>query len=80
LNHLAPVYLPAIKLTPSEPWLIGAITYLRDEQGQHADLVLMPKEAFLPEPVGDLGLVLESDLQQNNPAATPNPPAPGSGF
>src|SRR5262249_4241854 len=48
-NHLAQIELPALKV-PGENWCIGSVTYLRDENGQHASVVLMPKEAFLPEP------------------------------
>jgi prophage tail gpP-like protein len=49
-NHLAPIRLPALKL-PDKSWLIASVTYVRDIQGQHAQVVLMPKEAFSPEPV-----------------------------
>lgn len=32
-------------------WAIGEVTYRMDEQGTKAELVVMPKEAFEPEPV-----------------------------
>ncbi len=50
-NAFAPINLPALKLTPKKPWIIGEVTYHRDDDGTHAELVLMPKEAFTPEPV-----------------------------
>lgn len=49
-NAFASIYLPALKLTPSKPWIIGQVSYVRDANGTHAELVLMPKEAFQPEP------------------------------
>ncbi|HSR78769.1 MAG TPA: hypothetical protein VLN57_19495 [Xanthobacteraceae bacterium] len=53
-NHLAPIHLPALKLADVN-WLIAQITYVRDEQGQHGLVVLMPPSAFAAEPVGDPG-------------------------
>ncbi len=49
-NAYASINLPALKLTPPKPWIIGEVSYVRDDQGTHAELLLMPKEAFLPEP------------------------------
>jgi prophage tail gpP-like protein len=49
-NAFAPINLPALKLTPKVPWIIGEVTFHRDEDGTHAELLLMPKEAFTPEP------------------------------
>ena len=49
-NMLAPVKLPALKL-PSVSWVIGEVTYERDERGSRAHLVLMPAAAFAPEPI-----------------------------
>jgi hypothetical protein len=77
LNQQAPLYLPAVKITATttDPFLIGAVTFLRDETGQHALVTLMPQGAFSPEPIGDLALPpLAGDLGANNPTATPNPP------
>jgi prophage tail gpP-like protein len=76
LNHLAPLSLPAIKVDPQSTWLIGAVTFLRDESGEHADVTLMPPAAFSPEPAGDVVpfLLTNVDPQRNNPTATPNPP------
>ena len=48
-NTLAPVSLPALKLNAT--WLIATVTFIRDaERGTTAELVLMPKAAFVPEP------------------------------
>lgn len=49
-NALAPIDIPAVKISGVQ-WVIGSVTYLRDEQGTRADLTLMPPEAFLPEPI-----------------------------
>jgi prophage tail gpP-like protein len=55
-NHLAPVNMPALKVAPSDPWCIGQVVYLKDERGRHAQVTLMPKEAFVPEPTPYLPL------------------------
>jgi prophage tail gpP-like protein len=50
-NAFAAVSFPSLKLTPTNPWVIGEVSYIIDaDRGTVADLVLMPKEAFLPEP------------------------------
>lgn len=50
-NTLVPVSLPALKVPPAK-WLISQVTYSRNqESGTTAELVLMPREAFLPQPV-----------------------------
>ena len=51
VNTLAPVFLPGAKCIPDERWLIGEVVFRRDADGTHADIVLMPKEAYQPEPV-----------------------------
>jgi prophage tail gpP-like protein len=49
-NTLAQISLPALKL-PSLQWLIGEVTYSRNGQtGTTCDLLLMPPDAFKPEP------------------------------
>jgi prophage tail gpP-like protein len=67
VNHLAPIRLPALKL-PSANWLIGQLSYTRDEMGQHAIVMLMPQSAFEPEPTvfQPLPPLLEN-VQGNNP-------------
>lgn len=49
-NWQIPVKSPTLK-TPAYTWLIGAVTFRRGEQGTHADLQIMPRPAFLPEPI-----------------------------
>lgn len=48
-NTLAVVHAPTLKVV-NETMLIGSVTYRLDETGTHADLVLMPPDAFAPEP------------------------------
>lgn len=50
-NTLAPVRLPSLKLV-SDTFLIGEVTYIRNQdQGTVAELLLMPPDAFRPEPI-----------------------------
>jgi prophage tail gpP-like protein len=79
-NYLAPIDAEALKLKHRD-WLIGTVTYLRDEGGQHAHLSLWPKEAFSVEPTTLNYLVTQEGVNANNPTK-PNadakpPPAPG---
>jgi prophage tail gpP-like protein len=68
-NHLAPITLPELKLADAT-WLIAQITYVRDENGQHGHLTLMPPSAFDPEPVVLQPLPpLVQDVGANNPAS-----------
>lgn len=70
-NHLAPIRIPVLKL-PDASWLIAAISYTRDETGQHAIITLMPREAFDPEPVvAQQTPAFVQDIEQNNPTRTP---------
>ena len=49
-------------------WLIGTVTYTRDESGQHAHVGLWPREAFSVEPTTpDMYLVTQADVDGNNP-------------
>ncbi|EHH68375.1 phage baseplate assembly protein [Gluconobacter morbifer] len=48
-NTLAYVNLPSLKLE-NKTWIIGEVTYRRGPDGTHADLTLMPPEAYMPEP------------------------------
>ena len=47
-NQLADISIPSCKV--SGTWLISTVTYIRDGQGTRADVTLMPKEAFIPQP------------------------------
>jgi prophage tail gpP-like protein len=49
-NTLVNIHLPALKIS-KKLWLISEVTYRRDENGTACDLVIMPREAFLPQPV-----------------------------
>lgn len=68
-NHLAQISAKQLKLVTSDkPWCIGGVTYVRDENGQHSTLILMPVEAFSPEPAVFLPTpLLLQDLHHNNP-------------
>ncbi len=48
-NRFATIEAPAADITGAN-WIIGSVTYRKDMSGTHADLVLMPPEAFMPEP------------------------------
>jgi prophage tail gpP-like protein len=72
-NHLAPIDATMLKLGPSN-WLIGGVTYTRDEDGQHAQLTLMPPSAFDPEPTAAVPVMpLLNHISGINPTA-PNAP------
>jgi len=45
--------IPTLKVSPDVrmKWVVSEVTFRRDETGTHADLVLMPSQAFLPEPI-----------------------------
>lgn len=49
-NFSVPLELPMLKL-PSATWLIGEVSFVKDAQGTRADLTIMPRAAFLPEPI-----------------------------
>jgi prophage tail gpP-like protein len=69
-NARAPVEIPAIKVADVE-WVIADVTYLRGENGTRAELLLMPAEAFDPEPI-----VLQSFDAQVLNSMTPAAPNP----
>lgn len=50
-NTLVPLSLPGLKVPQGVTWLIGDVTYHLNENGTTADLVIMPPEAFSPEPI-----------------------------
>jgi len=50
-NAYASLHLPSLKAAPKDPWVIGDVTYNRDaERGTTAELALMPRGAFTPQP------------------------------
>ncbi|MEO6920526.1 MAG: phage baseplate assembly protein [Collimonas sp.] len=66
-NTLARISLPRLKLLDAN-WIISEVTYSRNEEsGTTADLVIMPPEAFFPQPV----------LFQPAPADVPANPGAG---
>lgn len=72
-NFYAPISIPALRITPTTPWVIASVVYIRDiNQGTVAELVLMPAQAFMPAP---------QNLQPYNPIiqgpAASGPAAPG---
>lgn len=48
-NTRVDIDLPSLKLPP-KTWLIADVTYIRDERGTRADLLIMPPQAFYQEP------------------------------
>lgn len=48
-NTLIPIKIPAIGLD-DEIWLLSEVSYLRNQEGTRAELILMPPEAFIVEP------------------------------
>ena len=49
-NTLVPLELPSLKIS-GEKWLVANVTSSRNESGTRASLTLMPRAAFLPQPV-----------------------------
>lgn len=49
-NTLVDLVLPSLKAV-QKTWLISEVTYRADEGGSACDLVIMPPEAFQPEPI-----------------------------
>ncbi len=70
-NWLAPIEAPAADITGAQ-WVIGTVTYRKDMSGTHADLVLMPQDAFEPDP-NPLNLF---DNELMNSPRTSQAPAP----
>ncbi|MEC5321133.1 phage tail protein [Brenneria populi subsp. brevivirga] len=48
-NTLIPISLPIMGID-SENWLLGEVTFTRDDNGTHAQMLLMPPEAFTVQP------------------------------
>lgn len=72
-NRLAPIEAPKADITGAN-WIIGSVTFRKDMSGTHADLVLMPPDAFNPEP-NPLNLF---DNELANSPQTTQAPAPPS--
>jgi prophage tail gpP-like protein len=75
-NYLATINAPALKLENKE-WIIGTVTFRKDVSGTHSDVVLMPPDAFKPQPAP----LFLWDLQLTQSVQSPQgpPPTPGPG-
>jgi len=73
-NYLAPIEAPAADITGAN-WIIGSVTYRKDMSGTHADLILMPPDAFNPEP-NPLNL-FDNELA-NSPQSSQSPAPPST--
>lgn len=60
-NFSIPLELPMLKLPPKTDWLISEVTFLKGRYGTGANIVTMPRGAFLPEPI--LLLPFAADIQ-----------------
>jgi prophage tail gpP-like protein len=73
-NRLATIRAPAHKLGEVK-WIIGSVTYRKDHSGTHADLLLMPPDAFKPEP-SPLQLWDRQIMEGVQQSQAPKPPSP----
>ena len=78
-NWLANVHLPALKLV-NKTWIIGDVVFRKDQGGTHADLVLMPPEAYSvqPAPLNVFDYEGASGLPTSQSPAPPTTGASGS--
>jgi len=72
-NYLAPIDAPDADIAGDAKWLIGTVTFRKDLSGTHADLVLMPPDAFTPEPNP---LNLFDNILARSPSASQSPTPP----
>lgn len=72
-NWLATIDAPAADIA-NATWIIGSLTFRKDMSGTHTDLILMPPDAFRPEP-NPLNLF---DAELTNAPQTSQAPAPPS--
>jgi prophage tail gpP-like protein len=72
-NWLATIDAPAADIS-NATWIIGSLTFRKDMSGTHTDLILMPPDAFSPEP-NPLNLF---DAELTNAPQTSQAPAPPS--
>ncbi|MHB9807000.1 phage baseplate assembly protein [Pantoea ananatis] len=57
-NTLVPIHIPAFGLK-NEEWLLAEVSYLRNREGTHAQLSLMPAAAFTVQPYAFYQQLLE---------------------
>ena len=72
-NWLATIDAPAADIS-NATWIIGSLSFRKDMSGTHTDLILMPPDAFRPEP-NPLNLF---DAELTNAPQTSQAPAPPS--
>lgn len=48
-NTLVPLDLPTLKIS-GKLWAVSEVTYVKDENGTHCELLIMPPQAFQPQP------------------------------
>jgi prophage tail gpP-like protein len=72
-NWLAPVNAPRADISGAK-WIIGSVTFRKDMSGTHADLILMPPDAFEPDP-NPLNLFDAELLLSPRTSQTPAPPS-----
>ena len=48
-NTLIPIFIPKLGLVDKN-WLLSEVTFTRDDNGTHAQMLLMPPEAFIIQP------------------------------
>ena len=68
-NTLAALSMPQLKLVDGQKFIIGEVTYRRDMGGTACDLILMPPQAFQPEPILNLLLPPDAGAALNPPVA-----------
>jgi len=77
-NMLAAIDAPSADISGAT-WIIGTVTLRKDASGTHADLVLMPPDAFNPEPnplnLFDNELARSPQTSQNPAPPSTDPPA-----
>jgi prophage tail gpP-like protein len=76
-NRLAPIEAPEADIVDAK-WVIGTVTFRKDMSGTHADAVLMPQDAFTPDPnplnLFDAELALSPQTSQAPAPPSTNPP------
>jgi len=79
-NWLATVDAPKADISGAV-WIIGSVTYRKDMSGTHADLVLMPPDAFMPDPnplnLFDAELSRSPQVSQSPTPPSTSPPTSG---
>lgn len=67
-NTLVPIEIPSLHLPRGTLWTLSEVTYHRDGAGTHADLLLMPPDAFEPQPIA---LPASADIPFLRPVRVP---------